>query len=258
MPSPFPGMDPWLEDPDTFPGFRFGLVVLLSEALNAVLPEDYVSRIRHRVWADDGSAVAPDAVVRTHRPRTDAGPTLPGYISLGRERLSEPFEEPYLEILALDPRRAVTVVDALSPDHKRGGAGRRAYRRTHRGFRRAGLNIVEIDLLRAGRPTTAVPLGRLRRRAGAFDYHVSVHVADDPARLYAAGIKLADRLPAIGVPLDAGMEPVMVDLQPLLDRAHDGGKYAEGTEYGRPPDPPLTPEQQAWAEGILREKGLLP
>ena len=255
MPSPFPGMDPWLEDPDTFPEVRFALVVLLSEALNAVLPDGYVSRIRHRTWTADGSEVGPDLIVRDLRPRV--APGLPGLVALGRERLSEPCEEPYLEILMLDPRRAVTAVDVLNPYHKRPGAGRRAYRRTHRGFRRAGLSVVEVDLLRAGRHTTALPLARLRRKAGAFDYHVSARVAGDPAELFASPIRLADRLPAVGFPLDPGMEFVTVELQPLFDRAYDGGKYAEDTEYGRPPDPPLTPEQQTWAGGVLREKGVL-
>ena len=45
--------------------------------------------------------------------------------------------------------------------------------------------------------------------------------------------------------------------QPLLDRCYDTGRYAEEVRYDRPPDPPLTPEQQAWAEAILREKGVL-
>ena len=49
------------------------------------------------------------------------------------------------------------------------------------------------------------------------------------------------------------------DLQPLLDRSYETGRYGEEVRYDRrQPDPPLTPEQQAWAEGVLRAKGLLP
>jgi hypothetical protein len=39
MPSPFPGMDPWLERPRIYADLRFTLVVRLSHALNAALPE---------------------------------------------------------------------------------------------------------------------------------------------------------------------------------------------------------------------------
>ena len=74
---------------------------------------------------------------------------------------------------------------------------------------------------------------------------------------FAAPIKLADRLPAFGVPLVAGEAPVAVDLQPLLDRANDTGRYAADVRYSRACSPPLAPDQQAWAEGVLRAKGIL-
>ena len=74
---------------------------------------------------------------------------------------------------------------------------------------------------------------------------------------FAAPIKLADRLPAFGVPLVAGEAPVAVDLQPLLDRAYDTGRYAADVRYSRACSPPLAPDQQAWAEGVLRAKGIL-
>jgi hypothetical protein len=51
---------------------------------------------------------------------------------------------------------------------------------------------------------------------------------------------------------------IEVSLQALLDETYDTGRYPLLVEYDRAPDPPLTPEQQAWAEGVLRAKGLLP
>ena len=64
------------------------------------------------------------------------------------------------------------------------------------------------------------------------------------------------RLPTILVPLDPGVPLVPLDLQPLLDRAYDSGRYARLARYERPCDPPLTAEQQAWATGILRDRGV--
>ena len=51
---------------------------------------------------------------------------------------------------------------------------------------------------------------------------------------------------------------VKLDLQAVFDRCYDEGPFADLARYDRrQPDPPLTPEQRAWAESILREKGLL-
>jgi len=38
MPSPFPGMDPWLEDEDVFPDLHESLCQYVREALNAAMP----------------------------------------------------------------------------------------------------------------------------------------------------------------------------------------------------------------------------
>jgi len=62
----------------------------------------------------------------------------------------------------------------------------------------------------------------------------------------------------IGIPLDVGVAQITIDLQPMIDIAYDRGRYTELFSYHEPCDPPLTPEQKAWAEGILRAKGLLP
>jgi hypothetical protein len=67
----------------------------------------------------------------------------------------------------------------------------------------------------------------LRRKLGSFDYHVSVVVATDPPTYHAAGIRLTDRLPAIGIPLDPGVPAVTIDLQPMLDLAYDRARYTE-------------------------------
>jgi hypothetical protein len=49
----------------------------------------------------------------------------------------------------------------------------------------------------------------------------------------------------------------MIDVQPLFDRCYDNRRYSRQVRYSDPCEPPLTAEQQAWAEGVLREKSLL-
>ncbi len=260
MPSPFPGMDPWLETPGEFGDIHDGLIAYLREALNAAMPPGYVARGRRLVWIDDSVRREPD--VGLFGPdRADGGAIvafLPGLTAFGTLRAPEDREQAYLEILGNNGERLVTAVEILSRSNKRSGdAGRKAYQDKQEEFRLGGVNLVEIDLLRGGAHTTAIPLARLRRKAGEFDYHVCVTVAGTLDQLHAAAFRLADRLPAFGIPLDPGVAPVVVDLQPLLDRAYDTGRYAQAIDYRRDPDPPLAPEQRAWAGALLREKGLL-
>jgi hypothetical protein len=47
-------------------------------------------------------------------------------------------------------------------------------------------------------------------------------------------------------------------MQPAFDRCYDSGLYSRRLRYSEPCDPSLSAEQQAWAEAVLREKGLLP
>lgn len=262
MPSPFPGMDPWLEDEEVFPDLHDKLSVYLTEAINTVMPPGYVATIKNRVWVDDELRREPDvAVFGRDRPATDPGggtATLPGLVAIGLERVSDPVEEAYLEIVSTKGKRLVTAIEVISLANKKAGEkGRKTYHDKQQEYRLSGVNLVEIDLLRRGPHVTASPLSRLRKILGSFDYHISAVVPGVAASYHAAGIKLVDRLPAIGIPLDPDVPAITVDLQPLLDRCYDGGRYPELVDYRRPPDPPLTPDQQAWAEAVLRQKGVL-
>lgn len=261
MPSPFPGMDPWLEATDIFPSVHGALIFLIREALNRSLPPGYAATSNNRVWVDPESSREPDvSVYGRENPDAKAGgtATLSGLVAIGRVRMSDPWEEPYLEIRSDRGKRLVTAVEVLSPSNKGYGKGWEAYQEKQEEYRAGRVAVVEIDLLRAGRHVTAVPLGRLRAAAPGYTYHVCVTGPATGGRHAIAAIRLADRLPRILVPLDPGVPPVPLDLQPLLDRCYDTGLYARQLKYDRPPDPPLTPDQQAWADGVLRAKGLMP
>ncbi|HET6576131.1 MAG TPA: DUF4058 family protein [Fimbriiglobus sp.] len=268
MPSPFPGMDPWLESPAIFPDLHNTLITYLGDALNAVLPEPYFARSATRVWVEQDHPREPDVSllgpsvrpVRTGTVDLVAAMTAAGMIAVEDPNYHpEPFEEPFLEVRSTADDRLVTAIEVLSLANKSpGDKGREAYRQKQTEYLIEGVGLVEIDLLRGGEHTTAVPRGRLRSRAGFFDYHLCVSGAVLGRQHFVAPIRLADRLPTLSVPLDRDAEPVTVDLQPLLDRCYDNRRYARQVRYTQPPDPPLTDEQRTWAEGILRQKGLLP
>jgi len=258
-------MDPWLEDSGMYPDLHTSLIFLIREALNLVMPDGYVATSSHLVWVDPALRREPDVAAFGPVARPAAGAerletefSEGGMLSVASAPEAEPWEEPYLEILSAQGDRLVTAIEVLSLSNKKAGdGGRTSYQQKQGEFRLSGVNLVELDLLRAGPHTTAVPLAHLRQAAGRFDYHVSVTVAGSPTRYFARPIKLEERLPTIRVPLDPGVPLVPLDLQPLLDRAYDTGRYSRLVRYTAPCNPPLSPEQQTWAEGILRAKGLL-
>jgi hypothetical protein len=115
--------------------------------------------------------------------------------------------------------------------------------------------LVEIDLLRGGEHTTAVPLDRARRKTGPFDYHVCIHHFDNLEDYFVYPVRLDERLPEIHVPLLPGDGAVSIDLQTVFDRCYDTGPYSRRVRYREMiPVPPLRPEHTEWAAGLLKEK----
>src|SRR5215210_6854644 len=156
MPSPFPGMDPWLERPGVFPDIHDALIYLLREALNAVLPKGFHARGANRIWMDEDHHRQPDVSI-TRPPEWDATPegglaveafTRVGMLAVQATLVAEPVVERYLEIRSTTGDRLVTAVEVLSITNKTPGeAGRAAYRQKQSEFRTSRVNLVEIDVL---------------------------------------------------------------------------------------------------------------
>ena len=108
--------------------------------------------------------------------------------------------------------------------------------------------LVEIDLLRGGVHTTAVPLDRLEAQAGPFDYQVSIHRSDRFEDFLVYPIRLEEPLLEIAIPLLPGDPDVRIDLQAAFNRACDTGPYRRRVRYSEStPVPPLRPDQAEWA-----------
>ena len=267
MPSPFPGIDPWLERPAVFPDFHNSLITYLKAAINAVLPPGYVAAGDSRAYVDPELRRIPDVGIFGPDADSTGGTAVvvatlaqAGLLAAATEPISDPVKEYYLEIQSVEDERLVTAVEVVSPANKQAGEdGRASYQQKQGEYRLSKVNLVELDLLRGGPHTTALPEARLRAVAPDCDYHVSVMAAGSPIRFFVAPIKLADRLPHLPIPLDPGIAPVTIDLQAVFDRCYDESGFANRAKYARQqPNPPLAPDQQGWAEGILRAKGLLP
>jgi hypothetical protein len=272
MPSPFPGMDPWLERPAIFPDFHDRLIGVLSTALNAVLPAPFFSAIANRDWIEGGRRhMEPDVDV-LHPPGDSPSPATeresvavvadpvqvkPVIVRVPREQVVER----YLEIHeAPDGEHLVTTIEVLSLSNKRaGGDGRREYLRKQRKILDSEVNLVEFDFLRQGRHTTAVALDRAEEMTGPFNYHVCVHRYDRPEDYEVYPLRLPQSLPSVAIPLRPGVADVVMNLQELCSQSYDVGRYERRIRYAtHQPEPPLTDEQARWAKGILRAKNLLP
>jgi hypothetical protein len=264
-------MDPFLEHADHFPGFHDRLTTYLSEALQPRLPEPYYVDIGERVWVEVSRRhVEPD--VNVLRPRGELGrPEKVTRAAVAAESGTVPVEilvphdecrEPFLQIF-LGPanrERLVTTVEILSLTNKTPGEhGRKLYRRKQREMLDSKVHLVEIDLLRGGTHTTAVPRDRLRHTAPGIAYHACIHRFDEFEKFFVYPVALRQRLPEICIPLLPGDGEVAVDLQALMDRCYDTGPYRRRLCYADAPlMPPLNPDDLAWARQILREKGLVP
>lgn len=269
MPSPFPGMDPWLENPLFFSSFHNRFVVYLCEVLKRNLPPSYYVDTGERVWVEyTPRYIEPDAtLLRTDRPSSaTATATLPTrttpVIVRGELVANDETTELFLEVLTRrnDDEQIVAVIEVLSPANKSSaGTGLALYRKKQREVLAGRVHLIEIDLLRGGEHTTAVQRERLREAAGEYDYHVCVNAFDHREEFVTYPFPLTDRLPEIAVPLLPGEGAVPLDLQAAFDRTYDNGPFPQRVRYAtRTPEPPLTPEQAAWADARLRAAGLLP
>jgi hypothetical protein len=267
MENPFPGMDPWMED--QWGDAHHSIISFGREQIRPRLPSDLKARVEERVYvATDpprprGSDVRlPDLrvverPVPVAQPRAAAGGAVavakPLVIRLGGDTVTEGL----IEIRERRPsNRLVTVVEVLSPTNKRRGTGRKEYLRKQRECLRAGVNLVEIDLLRGGRWSVVAPLESLPDDESESAYRVSVWRAASPEDVEFYPIGLRDRLPAILVPLRETDAAIPLELQPLINQAYVSGEY-DDTDYARPPVPPLDEDDYAWAKSVLKGKGLL-
>ena len=152
-------------------------------------------------------------------------------------------------------RRLVTAIEVLSLSNKIPGEhGRDLYLRKQREVLASKVHLVEIDLLRAGEHTTAVPRDRLLAKVASFDYHVCVHRFDDWEDYLVHAIQLDQPLPTVCIPLLPGDPDVMLNLQAVFRRTYDTGPYPREIHYEEDqPVPPLQPSQAAWADELVRQ-----
>jgi hypothetical protein len=263
-------MDPYLEHPAHFPDLHDSMIAYIREFLQVRLPAPYYAVIGCRIWVESSRrSIGPDVEVRRQNGPaggTDttgsatavatATRTQPLIITLAAEEHRETSVEIYSRYG--EGERLVTVIEVLSLANKTPGAhGRDLYQGKQQELLAGAVHLVEIDLLRGGTHTTAVPRDLIEERAGPFDYHVCAHWYNRPANYLVYPTRLEERLPEVAIPLLPDDPAVPLDLQAVFDRCYDTGPYRRRVRYGQDEIiPPLSASRADWATRLLREKGM--
>jgi hypothetical protein len=226
MPSPFPGMDPYLEHPEIWPGVHLLLIAALAESLTLQLRPKYAVSVEVKEGED----------------------TV----------LESQVHQGYLEVREVATREVVTVIELLSPINKRSGQGRNSYEDKRDRVLGSSTHLVEIDLLRSG---AAIGLAGQGIRS---DYRVLVSRSELRPRADLYPFDVQDLMPLFPVPLRLGDGDPVVDLKGLLDQVYDRAGYDLKLEYGGAVVPELAKTdslrdgktERSWAEALLVQKGL--
>jgi hypothetical protein len=263
MASPFPGMDPYLER--FWSDVHARLVTYACDQLQERLPPDLIARMQERIYVETpegpGRSMHPDVrVVEHNRGQTGMATALNGIAVAEPEIVLVPSEDPvketYLEIVeARSGHRVITGIEFLSPTNKTPGPGQDLYLQKEKELRQTRVNLVEIDLVRYGRRFlggATYPLRDPQRMA----YIVCVRRARETHRYEVYWLPLRERLKAIRIPLRESDVDVALDLQALVDQAYRHGRYQQELDYRQAPEPPLDSEDAAWADELLRSRGL--
>jgi len=268
MPSPFPGMDPYLEYPARWPDVHQRLITYIADVLQPQVRPRYHARIGERVYIlQPPRALYPD-VRLIGQPVREPVPvgiaTQAPEVAVTEEELDTPViltlqpvehREPFVEIVQAAGGKVVTVIEVLSPANKTPGDGHRLYHRKQQEIIHSPAHLIEIDLLAEELRTVAISEEGLASLP-SHRYLVSVNRAPDEYRFEAYPIPLQRRLPRIRVPLREPDPDVALGLQAVFTRCYDNGGYADFVDYRQPPRVTLAPEEAAWVDGLLKGKGL--
>ncbi|MCP2731940.1 DUF4058 family protein [Limnofasciculus baicalensis] len=258
MPSPFPGVDPYLESPEFFPELHHRLITAIADAIAPAIRPKYRVAIEKRTYfskPEESLTVAiPDVAVYSKtsvaNPASSTATLLksiqPLTVILPME---EETREGYLEIREVETGDVITAIEILSPKNKRTGKGREAYERKRNKVLLSATHLIEIDLLRRGKP---MPIGGTIRG----DYRILVSREERRPRADLYPFTLREEIPSFPLPLKSGDPPIQVELQKLFSEVYDRAGFDLSIDYTKSPVPLLNQEDLSWADILLREKGV--
>ncbi len=255
MASPFPGMDPYLEQPAFWSSFHSRLIVAIADAIAPDLRPHYYVEVETRSYMDtpDGELLIgiPDAVVlkdsqsnRNSEPFSNKPiPSVSSPTALKRPPLAVTLPMPveikerYLEIREVSDDTVITVIEILSPANKRRGKGRDTYEAKRLAVLGSASHLVEIDLLRGDNP---LPINSAH---DLLDYYVLVSAASQRPKAQLYPFTIRESFPDFLMPLKQVDEAISVDMQQIFQGVCERASYDLRINYSKPIPPPALSEQ---------------
>ena len=222
MPSPLPGMDPYLEDAGRFPVFRKHLIASLYQLLLPGLVDRYRARVHSRQYESE----------------------LVLFTSVQKFQ----HDEEFIEIRSRTDGRLVTLVDVVSIANRTTATGRDAYLATRAVAQSEKASILELDLVTQGRP----PLAFNRAELPTHHYLAIVSRSNNSTTHECFPANLRRRVPKIRLPLAADDRDTVIDLQVVFARAFEQSQLEKCIDYREPlpPDVALSADDREWVEAL--------
>jgi hypothetical protein len=262
MPSPFPGMDPYLEG-YLWPDVHQALAGKIRQQLTPLVRPRYTARLAVYVIEDSTpeqeiGIMYPDVEVlqRGVTPQRPLSPPPAATISTASQPAPTPavlmlpvltpvdVQIVRVEIRDTARNQLVTCIEILSPVNKR-EPGLTAYRRKRQRLYQAGVHLLELDLLRRGtRPISHPRLPSATYLLTLTRAHVSL------TEVWPLGVR--ETLPLLPVPLLPPDADVILDLPAALTAIYEEAAYDLSIDYAQPPPPPAFSEaDQQWLHTLL-------
>jgi hypothetical protein len=255
MPSPFPGMNPYLEQEGVWQDFHQSFILAVRQALSPQVRPAYMVKIEealfiHELSAEERQYLGRADVSVTRNPAgggmRSAGTLLEAPV-YGRVPVAVDIERhSYLEIRDRSSRELIAVIELLSPSNKRNGPDHEQYLAKRWQLLSSPAHFVELDLLRGG---PRLPLEDLP----GCDYYALVSRAEERPRVGIWPFRLRDPLPLIPIPLRPSDPDARLDLQQVLHHVYDDAGY-EDYIYTGAPQPLLQPADAAWARELTPKR----
>ncbi|GAA6621346.1 DUF4058 family protein [Scytonema sp. NUACC26] len=260
MPSPFPGIDPYLEQPTFWSSFHSRLIIAIADAIEPQLGSQYYVEVETRTYqsddTEDGLLIGiPDTIIFSDRSDNSTEEQIIAsdrstatQIRPERVEIPMPFavNERYLEVREILTDDVITVIELLSPKNKRSGDGRTAYEKKRRAILGSSTHLVELDLLRGGKPMAILGM----RSTTAYRILISRSDRRPTADLYS--LTLQQKLPTFPIPLKPNEEEPLVPLQDIFNGVYDRARYSTRIDYRQPiPPPALSTIDREWVAKLL-------
>ena len=218
MASPFPGMDPYLEDPAYWADFHKRFLNCWCEAVAAALPDHYDARMDETV----------------------------NPVHIPHEFLEE-VRQTQIQILHRPERTLVAVLELLSPFNK-SGEGFDQYRAKRKTILLQKLHLVELDLLVGGKQ---LPLSKPLPSGGLLRLYFACRGSTELRGLSLGFARSLAHHPDSAAMPDA---EILIDLGKVFRDTYEPGRYARSLFYTQPLAARLSRKDAQWATGVASKK----